>query len=45
MARKISKNQDTKLVIHGEDGKIQKADSHGNDSYPPKDKKFGHTIL
>ncbi|MBC7197269.1 MAG: DUF2188 domain-containing protein [Deferribacterales bacterium] len=36
IARKISKNQETELVIHGKDGKIQSKDSHGNDPYPPK---------
>ena len=35
-ARGISKNQDTELVIHKKDGKIQKKDSHGNDPHPPK---------
>jgi hypothetical protein len=36
IARDISKNQPTELVIHGKDGKIQSKDSHGNDPYPPK---------
>ena len=36
LARQISINQGTELVIHGKDGKIQRKDSHGNDSYPPK---------
>lgn len=31
IAREISKNQNTELVIHGKDGKIQRKDSHGND--------------
>ena len=35
-ARKISKNQETELVIHNKDGKITAKDSHGNDPYPPK---------
>jgi len=35
-ARAISDNQNTELVIHKKDGKIQKKDSHGNDPYPPK---------
>lgn len=34
--RIISKNQKTEFVIHGLNGKIQSADSHGNDPYPPK---------
>lgn len=36
--RKISQNQKTELVQHGKDGKIQRSDSHGNDSCPTKDK-------
>lgn len=35
-ARAISQNQQTELVIHGKDGKIQGKDSHGNDPFPPK---------
>lgn len=38
-ARRVSKNQDSELVIHKKDGRIQNADSHGNDPMPPKDKK------
>jgi len=38
-AREISKNQKTELTIHNKDGKIAKKDSHGNDPFPPKDKK------
>ncbi|MBR6862433.1 MAG: DUF2188 domain-containing protein [Acidaminococcaceae bacterium] len=34
--RKISQNQKTEFVIHGLNGRIQSADSHGNDPYPPK---------
>lgn len=34
--REISKSQQTELVIHGLDGRIQSADSHGNDPFPPK---------
>lgn len=34
--RKTSQHQKTEFVIHGLDGKIQDADSHGNDPYPPK---------
>ncbi|MDW7669528.1 DUF2188 domain-containing protein [Anaerotalea alkaliphila] len=36
IARDVSRNQGTELVIHGKDGKIQSKDSHGNDPYPPK---------
>jgi len=38
-ARSVSKNQGSELIIHGRDGKIQRADSHGRDPHPPKDKK------
>lgn len=36
IARKISKNQNSELFIHGKDGKIQSRDSHGHDPHPPK---------
>lgn len=36
--RRISENQNTELIIHGVDGRIQQSDSHGNDPCPPKDK-------
>ncbi len=35
--REISRNQDTELVIHNQDGKISGSDSHGHDPCPPKD--------
>lgn len=38
-ARDISRNQGTELVIHGQDGKIQQKDSHGNDPCPPRDNR------
>ena len=34
--RKISQNQGTEFVIHGMNGQIQSADSHGGDPFPPK---------
>ena len=37
--REISRNQRTEFRIHNKDGKIAKSDSHGNDPFPPKDKK------
>jgi hypothetical protein len=37
--RVMSRNQKTEFIIHGKDGKIQNADSHGNDPCPPKDTK------
>lgn len=37
-ARIISEKAGTELIIHGKDGKIQRADSHGPDPCPPKDK-------
>lgn len=38
LARQISRNQGAELIIHGRDGKIQSADSHGKDPCPPVDK-------
>lgn len=38
-ARKISRNQESELLIHGKDGRFQNSDSHGNDPCPPKDKR------
>jgi hypothetical protein len=38
-AREISKKQKSELIIHGKNGKIQRADSHGGDPCPPKDKQ------
>lgn len=37
--RQISRNQSTEFVIHGQNGRIQRSDSHGNDPNPPKDTK------
>lgn len=37
--REISRNQGTEFVIHGQNGRIQRSDSHGNDPCPPKDTK------
>ena len=34
--RIISKNQKTEFVIHGKNGRIQSADSHGGDLCPPR---------
>jgi hypothetical protein len=39
VGRQISQNQGTELVVHRKDGTIERKDSHGNDSNPPKDKK------
>lgn len=36
IARGISCNQGSELVIHRPDGTIREKDSHGNDPYPPK---------
>jgi hypothetical protein len=36
-ARSVSIAQGTELLIHGKDGRIQQADSHGKDPCPPKD--------
>lgn len=39
LGRTISQNQHTELQIHGKDMKIQRSDSHGNDPFPPRDKR------
>lgn len=38
-ARNISRNQKSELIIHAKNGKIRNSDSHGNDPFPPKDKR------
>ena len=37
--RKISRNQGTEFRIHNRDGRILQSDSHGNDPFPPRDKR------
>ena len=37
--RVIAKNNQSELVIHGENGRIRDKDSYGNDPNPPKDTK------
>jgi hypothetical protein len=36
IARTISENQNSELVVHGKNGQIRAKDSHGHDPYPPK---------
>lgn len=36
IGRRISANQESELVIHGKDGRIQAKDSHGHDPFPPR---------
>ena len=36
IARQISRNQGSELIIHGKDGRIQSRDRHGKDPFPPK---------
>lgn len=36
IAKGISKNQHSELLIHGKDGKIRGKNSYGNDPYSPK---------
>lgn len=36
IAREISRNQESELLIHRPYGRIRARDSHGNDPYPPK---------
>jgi len=38
-ARKVSRTQNTELVIHKRDGTIRWKDSHGHDPLPPRDHK------
>ena len=35
-SRSLSRKEGSELIIHNKDGKISRADSHGNDPYPPK---------
>ena len=37
--RNVARNQQSELVIHGLNGRIQDKDSFGNDQCPPIDKK------
>lgn len=39
IAREISRNQGTEMVVHEKNGRIQSSDSHGHDPCPPKDMK------
>ncbi|CAH2403071.1 DUF2188 domain-containing protein [Mesorhizobium escarrei] len=34
--RGVSRNQQTELKIHNQDGRIAQSDSHGNDPNPPR---------
>jgi hypothetical protein len=36
IAREISRNQGSELLIHGRDGAIRDKDSHGHDACPPR---------
>lgn len=36
IARQISRNQNSELVIHRPNGQIREKDSHGHDSCPPR---------
>jgi hypothetical protein len=36
IARRISQNQGSELVVHRPNGQIRSRDSHGRDPYPPK---------
>ena len=39
LGRVMSQRSGNELVVHGEDGKIQRSDSHGHDPCPPRDSK------
>lgn len=36
-ARRIARNQQAELVIHGRDGRIREKRSYGRDPFPPRD--------
>jgi protein-tyrosine-phosphatase len=36
VARQIAQNQQSELLIHGENGQIREKNSYGNDSHPPE---------
>ena len=36
IARGIAQNQQSEMLIHGENGRIRERNSYGNDPYPPK---------
>lgn len=36
IGRQVAKNQESELIIHGKNGRIQEKDSFGNDDCPPK---------
>ncbi|KQS87912.1 MULTISPECIES: DUF2188 domain-containing protein [unclassified Rhizobium] len=36
IARGIARNQQSELLIHGENGRIRARDSYGTDPFPPK---------
>lgn len=36
IARNIAMNQNSELLIHGQDGRIREKSSYGNDHFPPK---------
>jgi hypothetical protein len=35
-ARDIARNQESELLIHGENGRIRARNSYGNDEFPPR---------
>lgn len=35
-ARSIAQNQQSEMLIHGQNGQIRERNSYGNDPYPPK---------
>lgn len=35
-ARRIAQNQESELIIHGQNGRIREKNSYGNDDFPPK---------
>lgn len=36
LGRRVAERNHSELYIHGQDGEIQRHDSHGGDPYPPR---------
>lgn len=34
-ARRIARNQGSELLVHGQDGRVRRRSSYGDDPYPP----------
>lgn len=38
-ANRIGQRERVEVIIHGRDGRIREKNSHGNDPFPPRDKR------